>query len=233
MRGIIQTGKIPDHVYITGIAVSNPCFPPAVPSVILENSMREKADHYTLQARKEGYPARSVYKLKEINEKFRLLKPGVKVLDVGAAPGSWSLFILRTLKNRCQVTAVDLQPVGIKTPVGCTFLQADAFGEEAEKVYRQSGPFDLLVSDAAPATTGNRTVDTGRSFTIAENVLSLAEAHLAPGGSVVIKIFQGGDEKVLMERMKPDFTSVRAFKPRACRKDSFETYLVGTGKKKD
>ena len=193
--------------------------------------MREKADHYTLQAKKEGYPARSVYKLKEINEKFRLLKPGMKVLDIGAAPGSWSLFVLRTLKNRCEVTAVDLQPLGIKPSDAITFLQADAFGEEAEKLLTERGPFNLVLSDAAPATTGNRTVDTGRSFTIAEGVLALAEARLSPGGSVVIKVFQGGDEKILMERMKDAYASVRAFKPKACRKDSFETYLVGSGKK--
>ncbi|MBN2048799.1 MAG: RlmE family RNA methyltransferase [Spirochaetales bacterium] len=192
---------------------------------------RDKADHYTLQAKKEGYPARSVYKLKEINEKFRLLRPEMKVLDIGAAPGSWSLFVLRTLKNRCEVTAFDLQPLGITPPAGLVFLTVDAFGEKAATLISERGPFDLVMSDAAPATTGNRTVDTGRSFTIAESVLALVETHLSPGGSVVIKIFQGGDEKVLLERMKGLFGSARAFKPKACRSDSFETYLIGTDKK--
>jgi len=193
--------------------------------------MREKADYYTLRAKKEGYPARSVYKLKEINDKLRLIKPGMKVLDIGAAPGSWSLFVLRTTKNNCRVTALDLQSLSIGKPAGLVFLQADAFGEEAEGLLDTQGPFDLILSDAAPATTGNRTVDTGRSFTIAENVLTLAGTYLSPGGSVVIKIFQGGDEKSLRERMKGEYESVRHLKPKACRKDSFEIYLVGIDKK--
>lgn len=195
---------------------------------------RAEADHYTLRAKKEGYPARSVYKLEEIEAKYSVIDPHKAVLDVGAAPGSWSLYISRQIKSRRlepRIVAVDLKEMKVPAGSGITALTGDAFSGEMLEHLRASGPYGTIVSDAAPSTTGNRTVDTGRSFSLAESVMALAGELLEPGGSLVIKIFQGGDEQLLQERMRRSFAQARVLKPKACRKDSFETYLIGIGKK--
>ncbi len=194
--------------------------------------MYEKPDHYSIKARKEGYPARSVYKLEEIQKKFHVLKPGMAVLDIGAAPGSWSLFILKALKDDGYLVAVDISPLDAasfaRPAPNFTFIQGDAFSPAVVSHLSEKGPFDLIVSDAAPATTGNRTVDTARSSALVEGVMHLTEKLLKRGGNCVIKIFQGGDEGVFLRWMKGIFSEARAFKPEACRKNSFETYLIGS-----
>ena len=187
-------------------------------------------DHYTLKAKKEGYPARSVYKLMEIQKKFRILERSSSVLDIGAAPGSWSLYLIRELGEKSFITAVDLLPLD----PACKgdnffFIRGDAFSEGNIRSILDKGPYNTVLSDAAPSTTGNKTVDTERSFQLVSSVLDLAEKVLLPGGNIAVKIFQGGDEKELIDRMKKMFTSVKSFKPEAVRKMSFETYLIGTG----
>ena len=194
--------------------------------------MRDKPDHYTLQARKEGYPARSVYKLQEIQSKFRILPKEGKVLDIGAAPGSWSLYVSRTLKKGSRIVSVDLKPLGPGIQIaGMTFFQTDAFSEKFLKEAEKEGPFDAVISDAAPATTGNRTVDTGRSFTLAFKVIEAANKLLKEGGSLVVKVFQGGDEQELLSIVKKGYNSAKLFKPKASRKESFEIFIIGKGKK--
>ncbi len=192
----------------------------------------EKPDHWTLKARSEGYPARSVYKLAEMQEKFRLLKPGMRVLDIGAAPGSWSLWVLRFLKGSGFLAAVDLSPLGIKAPFGnFFFLQGDLYDPAVRSALAERGPYGLILSDAAPSTTGDRTVDTGRSEALVEAVIGYADALLAPKGHLVAKLFQGGGERDLLTALRGRFETARGFKPRACRAESFETYLLGLGKK--
>lgn len=189
--------------------------------------MREKPDHYAIRAKKEGYPARSVYKLEEIQNKTQMIKKGYNVLDIGAAPGSWSLYTAKILQAR--VHAVDLKPLNLeKRPDNLSFQQGDIFNPAVQSALRDAGPFDCLISDAAPGTTGSRTVDTGRSFSLVEGILGLCPALLKPGGSFTAKIFQGGDEQELLSRMRIMFGSARMFKPKACRKDSFETFLIGS-----
>jgi 23S rRNA (uridine2552-2'-O)-methyltransferase len=198
-----------------------------------------KLDYWSLKAQKEGYPARSVYKLKEMDEKFGLLKKSgpVKVLDLGAAPGSWSLYVLRKMGPAVFLAAADLSPLsrqhdkGLFDDDNVYFLQGDITDETTRETLIAKGPFDLLISDAAPATTGNRSVDTPRSLTLAETVLSYAEAALAKGGNVVVKVFQGGDTAAILKRIRELFTSGKSFKPEACRSESFETYYVGLGRK--
>ncbi len=188
-------------------------------------------DYYTLKAKREGYPARSVYKLMEIQKKFNVFDRSSSILDVGAAPGSWSLYILRELSGRGFLAAVDLLPLDITCrESNFFFLQGDAFSPENIAAIAARGPYRTVLSDAAPSTTGNRTVDTERSMQLVSSVLDLAEKVLSPGGNVAIKIFQGGEEKQVMQRMKQMFKTVKAFKPEAVRKISFETYLIGTGK---
>ena len=186
-------------------------------------------DYYAIKAKKEGYPARSVYKLMEIQQKFKIIDKSSGILDIGAAPGSWSLYILKELKSGFLVS-VDIVPMEINYKGdNFTFLQGDAFSEETLAKIKEKGPYKTILSDAAPSTTGNRTVDTERSLQLVESVIALAEKTLSPGGSLVVKIFQGGGEKKVMEQMKKMFKAVKIFKPDAVRKISFETYLIGTG----
>ena len=194
---------------------------------------REKPDFYAVKAQKEGYPARSVYKLEEIQQKFGVLKKGGRVLDVGSSPGSWSLYTLKFLKGAGFVCGVDLTPPTLATfPENAFFFRGDIFDSKTEAALTSHGPFDTILSDAAPLTTGNRTVDTGRSYNLCDRVISLAESPLLKHqGNLVIKIFQGGDEKELGDRMRKLFTTVKALRPQAVRKESFETYFIGMGKR--
>ncbi len=193
--------------------------------------MRDKPDHYSLQAQREGYPARSVYKLKEIDEKFRIIKKGNNIIDIGASPGSWTLYVCRKLNGSGSITAVDLK--ALATGLNCRnlkFFKDDAFSKSFQETAVKTGPYDSVISDAAPSTTGNRTVDTGRSYNLAEDVLNFALKNLKPQGNLVIKIFQGGDEHQLLDIMKGTFKVAKIFKPKASRKESFEVFLVGTGR---
>jgi len=238
----------------------------------------EHPDYWTLRAKKEGYPARSVYKLEEIVKKFGLLKiiyaersvrkagvregcvreGGPTILDVGAAPGSWSLWLLRQMKGRGKLVAVDIQDLSIMPQAATarssepilasevagaanssgsgepnrahfTFVKGNILDEPVRARLRELGPYNLVVSDAAPATSGNRLVDQARSEELVEAVIGLALGVLAPGGALVTKIFQGGEERRLLTELRAHFAQARAFKPQACRSESFETYLVATG----
>jgi 23S rRNA (uridine2552-2'-O)-methyltransferase len=192
--------------------------------------MREKPDHYTLQAKKEGYPARSVYKLKEIQEKFNLIEKGDSILDIGCAPGSWSLYAAETTGKDGYVLGLDLQEPNPGRILGNLDLkQGDVF----EYDFSQLQPFDLIISDAAPKTTGNRTVDTAKSLGLNEGILYLSTTILKSGGKLVMKIFQGGGEQELLKTMRRVFNQVKIFKPKAVRKISFEIYFIGIGKKEE
>jgi 23S rRNA (uridine2552-2'-O)-methyltransferase len=196
----------------------------------------KKPDHWQLKARKEGYPARSVYKLKEMDEKFNLLKPRFRVLDLGAAPGSWSLYVLRKMPGTFLVSA-DLSPLSREFDAGMfskdnfSFIQGDITDPEIRDTIVSHGPFNLIISDAAPATTGNRFVDTAGSLELAETVADYADTALAAGGNLAIKVFQGGDTAELLKRLGKMFKSAKSYKPQACRGESFETYYLGIGKR--
>jgi len=204
-----------------------------------------KLDHLSLKAQKEGYPARSVYKLKEMDEKFSLFLKGrsaARVLDLGAAPGSWSLYILRKLtpaKPTSQFTlvSVDLAPLsreydrGLFESPAFTFIQGDFTQSVIREDILSRGSYNLVVSDAAPATSGNRSLDTLRSLELAEIALDYAETALAKEGNFVVKVFQGGDTASLLKKIRVLFKTGKSFKPEACRSESFETYYLGLGKK--
>lgn len=199
----------------------------------MANSRRDKADSYTQKAHKEGYPARSVYKLEEINQNHRIIKPGDTVLDVGAAPGSWTLYTHRMLiKGNGRIVSCDLNPLNLSPiPPTVTEITGDAFSAQIRARLVELGPYDAIISDAAPMTTGNRTVDTTRSEALAENVLMLAQEQLKKGGNLVIKIFQGGGQEAILKNMRTIFEKAKAFKPKASRDDSFEIFLIGLNKK--
>ncbi len=192
----------------------------------------EKPDFWSQKAFSEGYPARSVYKLKEIDEKFEMIKKNYTVLDLGAAPGSWTVFLLRQLNNTGKVVSCDLNPLS-KTVKGdnLLFIQGDLNAPEIRKQIKENGPYDLVVCDAAPKTTGNRTVDTARSEQLVEMAVWYAQTMLKTGGNFAVKIFQNGDQQRILKSMREIFTSAKGFKPEACRAESFETYLIGINKK--
>jgi len=199
----------------------------------------KKPDYWQVKARDEGYPARSVYKLKEIDEKFRLLKPGragtFRVLDMGAAPGSWSLYVLRKMPGAFLVS-VDLSPLSRQFDGGLfdrdnfCFFQGDFTEASVRDSILARGPYGLILSDAAPATTGNRFVDTCRSLELAEAAAAYAENALEKNGNVVIKVFQGGDTSELLKRFRSMFKTAKSYKPEACRSESFEAYYLGLGR---
>ncbi|MBN1797040.1 MAG: RlmE family RNA methyltransferase [Spirochaetales bacterium] len=191
--------------------------------------MKRKTDFYTHKAKTQGYPARSVYKLQEILLKYKLLKKGDRVLDLGAAPGSFSQYLLERLKGTGWVCGVDISPE-ISVPKrfpNFSFLQGDIFSASVLTWIMSKQRFDLVVSDAAPATTGNRFVDTQKSLEIAERVLVIAQTVLKEHGMLIVKLFQGGEEQLLMREMKTCFKRVKGFKPKASRRESFETYYIG------
>jgi 23S rRNA (uridine2552-2'-O)-methyltransferase len=193
--------------------------------------MARKPDFYWQKSKDEGYPARSVFKLQEIQEKLHPLRPGTRVLDLGASPGSWSLWLLDTWAGAGAVVGVDLNPPDQKLLArrGYRFIQGDFLTPEVRALIAEGAPYDAIVSDAAPSTTGTRSMDTARSAEIARTVLAFCRAHLARSGCCVLKIFQGGEEREILGEMRALFDAARAFKPKASRSESMETYFIGTG----
>lgn len=183
-----------------------------------------RQDHLARQAHKEGYLARSVYKLEAIRRKFRIITAGQRVLDLGAAPGSWTQFVLPIVGPSGSVVAVDLQEFSVAGAVCRTgdFTDRDTMGWITSQ-----GPYHAVISDAAPATTGHRLVDTARSEALVESVLAGLPQWLTPGGAVVCKIFQGGGQQELLAQVRAAFTRGQLYRPEAVRNESFETYLVG------
>lgn len=195
--------------------------------------MERQKDYYTKLARSSGYAARSVYKLKQMNERFRLIKPGSRILDLGAFPGSWSSYAMEVLKGRGRVVGVDLQELKSigREKLNWQFIRGDIFSAELLERLIELGPFDLILSDTAPATSGNKAVDCERSMEIGQRALTIAESVLKKGGRLVIKIFQGGQEKQLLDQLRKKFVKARAFKPEASRKESKELFFLGFKRK--
>ena len=193
--------------------------------------MKQYRDHYFKRAKAENYPARSVYKLQELDVKFSLLKPGQKVLDLGAAPGSWSLFAAKKIGPAGRVLALDIQTTEQEFPDTVRFLVHDAFADSPElfSVMEPLLPFDLVMSDMAPRTTGVKFTDQARSLELCERARDVALRRLKPGGSFVAKIFEGPDANGFQESLKPFFEKVRGFKPKSSRAESKETFIVGLG----
>lgn len=190
-----------------------------------------RQDQYGRKAKGEGFAARSVYKLDELQSRLTLVRPGDSVLDLGAAPGSWSERLLELVGEAGRVISVDLTAIAKVERAGrtATVIQGDFTEESVVEQLIAFGQFDVVVSDAAPATTGNRTVDTARSAGLVESALALCHSLLRPGGNVAFKIFQGGDEQTLLADMRGYFDTAKQLKPRASRDESFETFLVGLG----
>ena len=189
--------------------------------------MKKVRDHYFQRAKREGFAARSVYKLEELDRRYRLLAPGQRVLDLGCAPGSWLQYAAGRVGPQGRVVGVDLQPVTVALPSHATGLVADVFELAPGALPAGTVPFDVILSDMAPRTTGVRSADAARSAQLVLRALVLAEALLRPGGCLLVKVFQGGELPALREAFRQMFPRVRLAKPKASRSESVEIYLLG------
>ena len=187
---------------------------------------RQLNDPYVAAAKSKGYRSRAAFKLVELDEKFRFLKKGAKVLDLGAAPGGWSQV---AIAKGASVVAADV--LAIEEIPGVTFFQADLTDPDVPKVLKEAlgGPADVVLTVMAAPTTGHRATDHIRTIALVEIALEVAEDVLKPGGTFVGKVFQGGSSNELLARLKKNFRDVKHVKPPASRAESVELYVVALG----
>ena len=193
---------------------------------------RQLNDPYVAQAKREGYRSRAAYKLIEIDDKYRFLKPGITVVDLGAAPGGWSQIAAKRVgaaSGKGRVAAIDL--LEMPEIVGVTFAQLDFLAEDAPNllIEMMDGRADVVLSDMAANTTGHRKTDQLRMIGLVEAAAAFAAEVLKPGGTFLAKTFQSGADAELMTQLKRDFSSVRHVKPASSRKDSSERYVLAMG----
>lgn len=187
-------------------------------------------DHYTRKAKKEKFSARSVYKLQEIQEKYHLIKTGNRVLDLGCSPGSWLQYAAQLVGKKGQVVGIDKKPVTLNLPSCVRVIQGDIFQIDTSDGAFLGSSYHAVLSDMAPATTGNKLVDSARSLDLCEAAFAAAQKVLRPGGSFVCKIFQGEDFKTFSDNVRKSFKRHKIFKPQSSRKASKEIYIIGIGK---
>jgi 23S rRNA (uridine2552-2'-O)-methyltransferase len=186
-------------------------------------------DHYSRRAKKDRYPARSVYKLEEIQQKYRLISKGDKILDLGCSPGSWLLYAAKMTGDKGRVIGIDIQPVKIESGSNIEIIKGDVFELDVASL---GCDFNVVISDMAPGTTGHKAVDAARSAGLCEAALAIAQSVLLPGGSFVCKIFQGPDFNQFVNSVRAGFERQKIFKPKSSRKASKEIFIIGLGLKK-
>lgn len=187
---------------------------------------RQLNDPYVKEAKKRGFRSRAAFKLLQIDDRFRLIRKAVRVIDLGAAPGGWCQVLQKRAGCGARVVGMDL--LEIEAVAGIVFLQGDFMADEAPGRLRAAlgGPADLVISDMAAASSGHPPTDHLRIMALVEAALDFAEEVLDPGGSFVAKVLQGGADESLMKRLRDGFDSVKHFKPDASRSDSSEMYVV-------
>lgn len=190
---------------------------------------RQLNDPYVAEAKRQGYRSRAAFKLAEMDDKYRFLKPGGRIVDLGAAPGGWVQVALERVGGKGRVVGIDLQE--IEPIAGADLLVGDFLDEDAPARLKAllNGPADVVLSDMAAASTGHPQTDHLRIIALAEAALDFALEILAPGGAFVAKVLQGGSERTLLETMRRNFAKVAHVKPPASRKDSAELYVVAIG----
>lgn len=195
--------------------------------------MYQPQDFFFRKAKEEGYPARSVYKLSELDQRYNLFKPRQAILDLGCAPGSWSIYISRQIGHQGRVIGVDLKETQIEAD-NFFFLKADILKineEELAAIMEEAGvdKFDGLVSDMAPSTSGIKGVDAGRSAILANQALDIARRNLKKGGFLVLKILEGGEHQLIWQEIQRLFEKQKQIRPKAVRQNSREIYIVAYG----
>ncbi len=193
---------------------------------------RQLNDPYVADAKRRGFRSRAAFKLLQLDERFTLLGPGKRIVDLGAAPGGWTQIAVERVRPQetgGQVVGLDI--LEMEPLAGAITMQADFLDEAAPARLKlaMGGPANVVLSDMAAPATGHQQTDHLRIMGLAEAAYDFAEEVLAPGGAFVCKLFQGGAERALLDRLKRDFTTVRHAKPPASRQDSSETYVVAMG----
>lgn len=193
---------------------------------------RQLNDPYVAQAKRDGWRSRAAYKLIEMDDKHRFLKPGMTVVDLGAAPGGWSQVAakrVRAVDGKGKVIAIDL--LEMPEIVGVTFAQLDFLDADAPEklIAMMEGRADAVLSDMAANTTGHRKTDQLRIIGLVESAAAFAADVLRPGGTFIAKVFQSGADADLLTQLKRDFQAVKHLKPAASRQDSSERYVMATG----
>lgn len=189
-----------------------------------------RPDRHTRAAKAAGYPARSVFKLEEINKRYRLFKHGQRVLDLGAAPGSWSLYASQCVGPSGRVLAVDLSEIDEALPPNVIARQLDVFSAERVAL-SEFGPYDVVLSDMAPRTSGTKARDQALSYELCTRALAVADELGAPGSHFVVKLFMSADFAELKRAIVARHTECRVVRPEATRSQSSEVFLVGLGRK--
>jgi len=187
-----------------------------------------RRDRFHQQAKKQGFLARAVFKLEELDRQFKLFKPNQRVLDLGCAPGSWLQYARSKVGDKGVLVGLDRGPLRGDV-VGARIVVGDVMKIETAELLGDVAAFDVVLSDMAPDTTGIRSMDQARSEALFERALEIAEATLAPGGNFVGKLFQGPDFKKLLERVRGKFELAKTAKPESSRQISIEQYVVGKG----
>jgi 23S rRNA (uridine2552-2'-O)-methyltransferase len=191
-------------------------------------------DYYFHKAKAENFAARSVFKIEEIDQKFHLFKPGMQVLDLGAAPGSWTQFAAKKVGAKGRVLGIDLQPIKLTLP-NAAFVAADLRARELPQIMEQNGfkpPFDVVLSDMAPKTSGIRLQDQARSLELCEIALEAAENYLRVGGHFVCKLFHSDEFEDFRAKLRLKFDKVEVLRPKSTRKESKEIFFVAKGYRK-
>ena len=184
-------------------------------------------DHYTRRARSEKWLARSVYKLEEIDKKFKLIRHGHRVLDLGCSPGSWSQYCLKKIGPQGHVAGVDFEgPAPLSAP-NFRFIEGDVLELAPKWLAKEIGPRDLVISDMAPRTAGIKVADTSRSLELGNRALEIALIVLKKEGHLLCKVFQGEDQETFKKKFGHYFDQMRFIRPSAVRKKSKEIYLLG------
>jgi len=190
---------------------------------------RQLNDPYVAAAKEAGFRSRAAFKLLQLDERFGFLRPGLRAVDLGAAPGGWTQVTAQKIGAGGKLVAMDLLPM--EPVAGAEILHMDFLAPEAAEKLRGAlrGPADLVLSDMSPHTTGHSRTDHLRIMALAEAAAQFALEILAPGGTFVCKMFQGGADKELLDLLKKNFAKVKHAKPAASRPDSPETYIVAQG----
>ncbi|MBT3234965.1 MAG: RlmE family RNA methyltransferase [Bdellovibrionales bacterium] len=188
-------------------------------------------DHFYEKAKKENFLARSIYKLQEIDKKYRVLSKGNAVLDLGYHPGSWIQYSTEVVGTHGRVVGIDLQPVNKKLAhlKNLSLYQADIFSIDQLSDLEADSQFDTVLSDMAPSTTGIRSVDQDRSLNLVEKVFTLFPIFLKKGGNMVIKVFDGHDAQIYLKQEGKKFDSFQYLKPESTRRTSKEFFVIGKG----
>jgi 23S rRNA (uridine2552-2'-O)-methyltransferase len=195
--------------------------------------MRKVQDYYFAKAKKENYPARSVYKLEEAQKKYQLLKTGDTVLDLGCQPGSWSIYAAKTVGPGGLILGVDLQEgkrIALAKAAEIIWFAADIMAADIiGAIQKTRKNFRVILSDIAPRTTGNKWVDQQQSLNLARRVLELSGVLLESGGNLYVKVFEGEDFKEFVDLVRKSFKTVKIIKPKSSRSESREVFVLGMG----